>query len=99
MARVTSNDQTCAPTTSLLESRTSHLCDSRQIDCDVMSVLISSEADVLLANLAYGHDSVTRLRTLVDVIIFFVAVEAGICNSMCTAASSSILNIPKAVIG
>ena len=55
MARVTGDDQTCASTTSLLESRTSHLRDLRQTDCDVMSVLISSEADVLLANLAYGH--------------------------------------------
>ena len=56
MARVTGDDQTCASTTSLLESRTSNLRDSRQTDCDVMSVLINSEADVLLANLAYGHD-------------------------------------------
>ena len=57
MARVTGDDQTCTSTTSLLESRTSNLRDSRQTDCDVMSVLIRSEADVLLANLAYGHDT------------------------------------------
>ena len=57
MARVTGDDQTCTSTTSLLESRTSNLHDSRQTDCDVMSVLISSEADVLLANLTYGHDT------------------------------------------
>ena len=50
MARVTGDDQTCASMMSLLESRISHLRDSRQIDCDVMSILISSEADVLLAN-------------------------------------------------
>ncbi len=56
MARVTGDDQTCMLTTSLLESRTSNLCDSRQTDCDLMSILISSGADVLLANLAYGHD-------------------------------------------
>ena len=40
-----------------LESRTSKLRDSRQTACDVMSVLIRSGADVLLANLAYGHDT------------------------------------------
>ena len=57
MARVTGDDQTCTSTTSLLESRTSNLRDSRQTDYDVMSVLISTEADVLLANLAYGHDT------------------------------------------
>ena len=57
MAHVTGDDQTCASTTSLLESRTSHLRDSRQTDCDVMSVLVTSEADVLLASLAYGHDT------------------------------------------
>ena len=56
MARVTGDDQTCALTMSLLELRTSNLRDSRQSDCDVMSALISSEADVLLDNLAYGHD-------------------------------------------
>ena len=56
MARVTGDDQTCALTTSLLELQTSNLRDSRQTDCDIMSVLISSEADVLRANLAYGHD-------------------------------------------
>ena len=58
MARVTGDNQTCTSTTSLLESRTSNLRDSRQTDCDVMSVLLSTEADVLLANLAYGHDMV-----------------------------------------
>ena len=57
MARVTGDDQTCTSTTSTLESRTSKLRDSRQTDCDVMSVLIRSGADVLLANLAYGHDT------------------------------------------
>ena len=57
MARVTGNDQTCTSTASLLESRTSNLRDSRQTDCDVMSILISSEADMLLATLAYGHDT------------------------------------------
>ena len=56
MARVTSDGQTRASTTSLLMSRTSHLRDLRQTGCDVMSVLVSQEADVLLANLAYGHD-------------------------------------------
>ena len=29
----------------------------RQAGCDVMSVLIIQEADVLLANLAYGYDT------------------------------------------
>ncbi len=58
MARVTGDDQTCTLTTSTLESRTSNLRDSRQTDCDVMSVLIRSGADVLLANLAYGHDRI-----------------------------------------
>lgn len=57
MARVTSDGQTRASTTSLLMSRTSHLRDLRQTGCDVMSVLVSQEADVLLANLAYGHDT------------------------------------------
>ena len=33
-----------------------HLRDIRQTGCEVMSVLVSQEADVLLANLAYGHD-------------------------------------------
>ena len=56
MARVTSDGQTRASTTSLLMSRTSHLRDLCQTGCDVMSVLVSQEADVLLANLAYGHD-------------------------------------------
>ena len=57
MARVTSDGQTRASTTSTLMSQTSHLRDLRQTDCDVMSVLVSQEADVLLANLAYGHDT------------------------------------------
>ena len=49
MARVTNNGQTHP-------SLTSHLRDIRQTGCDVMSILVSQEADVLLANLAYGHD-------------------------------------------
>ena len=57
MARVTSDGQTRASTTSTLMSQTSHLRDIRQTGCDVMSVLVSQEADVLLANLAYGHDT------------------------------------------
>ena len=56
MARVTNDGQTRASTTSPLMSQTSHLRDIRQTGCDVMSVLVSQEADVLLANLAYGHD-------------------------------------------
>ena len=58
MARVTDGGQTRASKTSPLMSRTSHLRDIRQTGCDVMSVLVSQEADVLLANLAYGHDSI-----------------------------------------
>ena len=57
MARVTNDGQTRASTMSLLMSRTSYLRDLRQTGCDVMSVLVSQEADVLLANLAYGHDT------------------------------------------
>ena len=49
MARVTSDGQT-------RPSLTSHLHDICQTGCDVMSVLVSQEADVLLANSAYGHD-------------------------------------------
>ena len=50
MARVTGNGQT-------RPSLTSHLRDIRQTGCDVMSVLVSQESDVLLANLANGHDT------------------------------------------
>ena len=50
MARFTSNGQTHP-------SLTSHLRDINQRGCDVMNVLVSQEADVLLANLAYGRDS------------------------------------------
>ena len=50
MARVTGDGQTRL-------SLTSHLRDIRQTGCDVMSVLVSQEADVRLANLAYGHDT------------------------------------------
>ena len=57
MARVTDDGQTRASKTSPLMSRTSHLRDLCQTGCDVMSLLVSQEADVLLANLAYGHDS------------------------------------------
>jgi len=57
MARVTSDGQTRASKTSPLMSQTSHLRDLRQTGCDIMSVLVSQEADVLLANLAYGHDT------------------------------------------
>ena len=57
MARVTNDGQKRASTTSPLMSQTSHLRDIRQTGCDVMSVLISQEADMLLANLAYGHDN------------------------------------------
>ena len=57
MARVTSDGQTRASTTSPLMSQTSHLRDLRQTGCDVMSVLVSQEADVLLSNLANGHDT------------------------------------------
>ena len=69
MARVTSDGQTRASTTSPLMSQASYLRDLRQTGCDVMSVLVSQEADVLLANLAYGHDTPslaarkTRFRT------------------------------------
>ena len=56
MARVTSDGQTRTSTTSPLMSQTSHLRDIRQTGCDVMSVLVSQEADVLLADLTYGHD-------------------------------------------
>ena len=66
MARVTGDDQTCTSTTSLLESRTSNLRDSRQTDCDIMSVLIRSGADVLLASLAYGHDILCVGRVSAD---------------------------------
>jgi hypothetical protein len=57
MARVTSNGQTRASKTSPLMLQTSHLRDICQTGCDIMSVLVSQEADVLLANLAYGHDT------------------------------------------
>ena len=57
MARFTNDGQMRVSTTSPLMSQTSHLRDIRQTGCDVMSVLVSQEADVLLANLAYGHDS------------------------------------------
>jgi len=57
MARVTNNGQTRAWMTSPLMLQTSHLRDLRQTGCDVMSILVSQEADVLLANLAYGHDT------------------------------------------
>ena len=57
MARVTSDGQTRSLKTSPLMSQTSHLRDLRQTGYDVMSVLVSQEADVLLANLAYGHDT------------------------------------------
>ena len=56
MARVTSDGQTCASKTPPLMLQTSHLRDLRQTGCDVVSVLVSQEADVLLANLAYGHE-------------------------------------------
>ena len=50
MVRGTSDGQT-------RPSLTSHLRDIRQTGCDVMSVLVSQEADVLLANLGriYVH--------------------------------------------
>ena len=57
MAHVTNDGQTRASTTSPLMSQTSHLRDLRQTGWDVMTVLVSQEADVLLANLAYGHDT------------------------------------------
>ena len=57
MARVTNDGQTRASTTSPLMSQTSHLRDLCQTGCVVMSVLFSQKADVLMANLAYGHDS------------------------------------------
>ena len=50
MARVTSDGQTHP-------SLISHLRDIRQTGCDVTSVLVSQEADVLLANLANGQDT------------------------------------------
>ena len=65
MARVTGDGQTRASTTSLLMSRTSHLRDLCQTGCDVMSVLVSQEADVLLANLAYGHDTAVKQTTAI----------------------------------
>ena len=58
MARDTNDGQTRASTTSPLMSQTSHLRDIFQTGYDVMSVLVSQEADVLLANLAYGHDTI-----------------------------------------
>jgi len=33
----------------------------RQTGYDVMSALVSQEADVLLANLAYGHDTLPSM--------------------------------------
>ena len=53
MAHVTSDGQA-------RPSLTSHMRDIRQKGCDIMSVLVSQEADVLLANLAYGHDTNIR---------------------------------------
>jgi len=50
MARVTGDRQTCA-------SLTSHLLDIRQTGRDIMSVNVSHKADVLLTNLANGHDT------------------------------------------
>ena len=52
MAYVTGDRQT-------RPSLTSHLHDLRQTGRDIMSVLVSQEADVLLANLANGHDNDT----------------------------------------
>jgi hypothetical protein len=49
MACVTGDGQT-------RPSLTSHLRDIRQTGHEVMSILVSQEADVLLANLANGHD-------------------------------------------
>ena len=37
----------------------------RQTGCDIMSVLVSQEADVLLANLAYGHDNTSLVNLFV----------------------------------
>ena len=50
MERVTNDGQT-------RPSLTSHLRDIRQTGCDVMNVLVSQEADMTLANLAYVHDT------------------------------------------
>ena len=58
MARVTNGGQTHASTTSHLMSLTSHLAWHLPNRHDVMSVLVSQEAEVLLANLAYGHDNI-----------------------------------------
>ena len=80
MARVTGDDQTCASTMSLLESRTSHLRDSHQTGCDVMSILVSQEADVLLANLAYGHDNLL-LATCIQMDVNALCCPMIGCNS------------------
>ena len=61
MAHVTSDGQPRPPLTS-------HLRDIRQTGCDVMSVLVSQEADMLLANLAYGHGSGSSFYTTLVVI-------------------------------
>ena len=50
MARVTGHGQTRPLLTSVLR-------DIRQTGRDVMSILVSQEANMLLANLAYGHDT------------------------------------------
>ena len=63
MARVTNDGQTRASTTSPLMSQTSHLRDIHQTGCDVMSVLVSQEADVLLANLALGMTTPSPIFT------------------------------------
>ena len=54
MARVTGDGQ-------MRPSLTSHPHDICQTGRDIMSVLVSQKADVLLANLAYGHDIATLL--------------------------------------
>ena len=73
MARVTSDGQTRASTTSPLMSQTSHLRDLRQTGCDIMSVLVSQEADVLLANLAYGHDIMDLCFSYYGLIYFILS--------------------------
>ena len=69
MARVTGDGQTRPSLTSVLV-----LHDIRQTGRDVMSVLVSQEADVLLANLAYGYDRTIYWYLMIMMIRPFAAI-------------------------
>ena len=83
MARVTSDGLTRPSLTSVLR-------DIRQTGRDIMSVIVSQEADMLLANLANGHDTtqLNDLSLLIKIVEVNLLLDHHCTLNLCPAVRS-----------